>query len=35
MLNVKQAEVYRLDLMRAICPMSVRPISPDSDQASR
>jgi hypothetical protein len=34
MLNVKQAEVLRLDL-RAICPMFVRPISPDIERASR
>jgi hypothetical protein len=35
MRNVKQDEVHKLDLMRAICPMSVRPISPDIEQASR
>jgi hypothetical protein len=34
MRNVKQAEVHRLDLMRAICPMFVRPISPDIERAS-
>ena len=35
MLNVKQAEVHRLDLMRAIWPMSVRPITPDIERVSR
>jgi hypothetical protein len=35
MLYVNQAEVHRLGLMPAICPMSVRPISPDIEPASR
>jgi hypothetical protein len=35
MRNVKQAEVYRLDLMQAICPMYVRPLPPDFERASR
>jgi hypothetical protein len=29
MIDVKQAEVRRPDLMRATCSMFVRPISPD------
>jgi hypothetical protein len=35
MRNVKQAEAHRLDLMRAICPMYVRPIPPDIEWVSR
>jgi hypothetical protein len=35
MLNVKQAEVHRLDLMRAICPISARLLTPNITQVSR
>jgi hypothetical protein len=35
MVDVKQAEVRRIDLMRAICPKSARQIFPVIEQGSR
>ena len=35
MRNVKLAEVHRLDLMRAICPMPLQPLPPVIERVSR